>query len=428
MKIIQLIKIFSSITLLLILSVTLHSAIPSSAAVAPVKKLYLSWKNSEDAVAYEMEIMTKPYQPNESGPSQDIIYHTVYIFNPGVELDLTPFTIQQLDKTYFRVRPLDLDKNPLADFSEPLALSKGKLHPSKPQPTALFPANHPAPLYPTYSWIPVLGAEHYIVEITKGAPENPNGISPSTKQVRSYTIDAGFDCYDTHAYIEEDIYYWRVLALNKYYYPIGTYSDAIPFHVSLKPYTWAVFGDSITHGGGAISNPPSDVRFDYSSYLPYEVKNLGRSGDSIQTMVERFDSDVLPFQPKYLFILASGNSIRSGTKAEELINQFQILIHKCEQNEITPIFLTIPPINPDRIKRVLNNSSTEDWQQQTATVNAFLKKQPYVVDINSLLSDERGYLPIMYSQDGLHPDISGKKVMAAAVMAFLRTFDTKRAL
>jgi lysophospholipase L1-like esterase len=71
--------------------------------------------------------------------------------------------------------------------------------------------------------------------------------------------------------------------------------------------------------------------------------------------------------------------------------------------------------------RVLNNSSVEDWQQQLAIVNAFLKTQQNVVDINPLLSDNKGYLPIMYAQDGLHPDISGKKVMADAVIRFLRT-------
>jgi len=266
----------------------------------------------------------------------------------------------------------------------------------------------------------VLGAKHYLVEITKQAPENPNGLIPSMKQVHSYVVDEESECYDTHAYVEEGIYYWRVMALNQYYYPIGTFSDAISFHVAVKHYTWAVFGDSITHGGGAISNPPSDIRFDYSSYIPYEIKNLGRSGDNAESLVERFNSDVLPFQPKYLFILGGGNSIRNGTKAEDIIEQFQMLINQCEQNNITPIFLTIPPINPDRIERVFHKPSINDWQNQTAIINTFLKKQPYAIDINPLLSDNNGLLPTMYSQDGLHPDISGKKVIANAVVKFLR--------
>jgi len=423
MEITKLIILLIIVTLILSFSLTSNSSLISSAPVVQTNKIHLAWKNSEDVVAYEMEVMTQPYKSNDSIPSNDIIYHTVDIFTPGIELDLNQLKIQHIDKTYYRVRPLDLNRKPLANFSEPIPLSIGQLNPIKPQPTALFNTNRPIPLYPTYSWIPVLGAEHYVVEVTKGAPENPNGISPSIKRVRSYTVDEGFDCYDTHAYVEEGTYYWRVIALNSYYYPIGTYSDGIPFHVSVKHYTWAVFGDSITHGGGAISNPPSDIRFDYSSYIPYEIKNLGKSGDSVESLVDRFDSDVLPFQPKYLFILGGGNSIRGGAKADDVIEQFHRLINKCEQTGITPIFLTIPPINPDRIERVFNKPSAEDWQEQTDIVNAFLRGQQYVIDINPLLSDNSGFLSTMYSQDGLHPDISGKKVMADAVIRFLRNFD-----
>lgn len=411
------------ITLLLGFTLLSNSSLLSSALPVPTNKIYLTWKNSEDAVAYEMEVMTKPYTQNDSVPTSDMVYHTTAIFTPGIELDLNLLTNQQIDNLYYRIRPLDLNKKPLAIFSEPMPLASGQLNPTKPQPTAFFNADRPAPLYPTYSWIPVLGAKHYIVEITKGPPEKPNGISPSINQVRSYNLDEGFDCYDEHAYVEEGTYYWRVIALNSSHSPIGTYSDAIPFHVSVKQYTWAAFGDSITHGGGAISNPPSDIRFDYSSYIPYEIKNLGRSGDNVESLVERFNNDVLPFQPKYLLILGGGNSLRGGTKAKEVIEQFQRLINKCEQNHITPIFLTIPPINPERIERVFNKPSVEDWQNQTDIVNAFLRKQQYVIDINPLLRDNEGVLPPMYSQDGLHPDISGKKVIADAVSKFLRTFN-----
>lgn len=265
--------------ILLIITLLLSFFLTASSCLTTwqTSKIRLTWENSQDVVAYEMEILTKPYLPNDSVPPTDILYHTTAIFTPGVELDLHQLNTQHIDKLYYRIRPLDLNKKPIATFSAAMPLMDGQLNPPKPQPTALFDTSRPMPLYPTYSWIPVLGAQHYVVEITKGAPENPNGIIPSAKRVRSYTVDGGFDCYDTHACLEEGTYYWRVLALNSYYFPIGTFSDAIPFHVAVKHYTWAVFGDSITHGGGAVSNPPSDIRFDYSSYLPYEVKNLWSS-------------------------------------------------------------------------------------------------------------------------------------------------------
>ena len=63
------------------------------------------------------------------------------------------------------------------------------INPLKPQPTAFFDNHRPVPLYPVYSWIPVLGAAGYEVEITNQWPENPNGTKPSQYRIRSYVVD-----------------------------------------------------------------------------------------------------------------------------------------------------------------------------------------------------------------------------------------------
>jgi len=393
----------------------------SGTGYAQEGKIQLQWENAEDAVMYELEIGRGPFTRKKTASNQQIIYRTTSIFTPGVELNLSLFDEQQLSKLYYRVRPLDLDKKPIAEFSRGIVLSKGAINPQKPTPTAFLKKGHPAALYPVYSWVPVLGAVRYEVEITNRPPENANGTQPSQYRIRSYSIDGGFDCYDTHAYTEAGRYYWRVRALDAENRPIGTYSDAISFSVQTGSYKWAVFGDSITHGGGAISNPPSDERFEYVSYLPFPVKNLGKSGDTIETMVERFDADVLPFKPKYMFILGGNNSIRGGISGESVIDSIQQIKDKCEQNGIIPIFLTLPPINPERIQRVFNEPTAENWQIELGKVNDFIRNQPNAIEIYSLLVDERGFLPVEYAEDGLHPDISGKKIMARSINAFLKT-------
>ena len=385
-------------------------------------KIQLTWDNAVDAVVYELEIGNTPFKSKTAASNQQIIYRGTHISTPGVELNLSLFNKQRLNKLYYRVRPLDLDLNPIAEFSNGVALSKGAINPQKPTTTVVSSKNHPAPLYPTYSWIPVLGASRYEVEITNRLPENPNGIESSQYRIRSYPIEGGFqfDCYDTHAYTEAGNYYWRVRALDAENRPIGTYSNAVSFSVQTGNYKWAVFGDSITHGGGAISNPPSDERFEYVSYLPFPVKNLGKSGDTIATMVERFDTDVLPFKPQYMFILGGNNSIRGGTSGESVIADLQTIKNKCEQNGITPIFLTLPPINPERIQRAFNEPTADNWQEELGKVNDFIRNQPNAIEIYSLLVDENGLLPVKYAEDGLHPDISGKKIMARSIKAFLR--------
>nr|WP_255711076.1 GDSL-type esterase/lipase family protein [Pelosinus baikalensis] len=81
----------------------------------------------------------------------------------------------------------------------------------------------------------------------------------------------------------------------------------------------ATFGDSITHGGGSVSYSPADWEYSYQYYLDFPSVNLGKSGDTSQTMVERFEQDVLPFHPQYLIILAGTNSLRGGVTAENVI-------------------------------------------------------------------------------------------------------------
>lgn len=385
-------------------------------------KVQLVWQNAEDAVMYELEVATAPISSTRKAPSSQLVYSTTKISTPGTELSLALFGDRNIKKLYYRVRPLELNKNYLAEFSKPVAISKGAFNLKKPTTTSNFKKNRPAPLYPVYSWIPVLGAASYEVEILSGLPENPNGVEASRNRIRSYVVESegAFDCYDTYAYTEPGTYYWRVLALDKDQNPIGTYSEATSFTVQSGSVKWAVFGDSITHGGGAISNPPSDERFEYVSYLPFPVKNLGRSGDTIDMMVDRFESDVLPFKPKYMFIMGGSNSIRGGATGESVIASLQTIKEKCEANGITPIFLTLPPLNPERIQRVFNQPTADNWQIEMGKVNDFIRNQPNAIETYALLADSRGILPVQYAQDGLHPDISGKKIIGRSINAFLK--------
>lgn len=387
---------------------------------AQENKIQLMWENRVDAVIYELEIATTPLKSKNNAPDEQVVYRTTGISTPGVELPLSLFESKSLKTIYYRARPLDLDKNPVGGFSEPVPLRKGVINPQKPTTTIFLKKNHLAPLYPVYAWIPVLGATRYEVEVTNRRPENPNGIEASQYRIRSYMVEGGFDCYDTHPYIESGTYYWRVRALDGDGESIGTYSDAISFTVKTGSSKWAVFGDSITHGGGAISNPPSDERFEYVSYLPFPVKNLGKSGDTVDMMVARFDTEVLPFKPRYLFILGGSNSIRGGVPGESVIESLQTLKEKCQANGIKPIFLTVPPVNPERIQRVFDQPTADNWQVELEKVNNFIRNQPNAIEIYSLLADENGILPVEYAEDGLHPDISGKKIMAGSINAFLK--------
>jgi lysophospholipase L1-like esterase len=393
---------------------TVHFSQERPASIKPV----LTWTKVEGAVAYELELLTKPPKtPDKSATYPLCFFSTKKIYVNGFNADLSVYF--KGESFYWRVRGLDVDGNPIGLFSdaEKVYIDRQQDVIQKPIPTSIFNQSTGATLlYPVYAWIPIAGAEKYEVEILDDLPENPNGIAPSVHRINS-AIAVGFDYYDKNPRISENSFYWRVRGLDQDGNPVGVYSDAGEFRVNPNRHvTVATFGDSITHGGGSISYSPADWEYSYQHYLDFPSINLGKSGDTSETMVERFERDVLPFHPQYLIILAGTNSLRGGETAENVIADLKALKEKCLVNNIRPVFLTLPPINPDNIKKVFNEPTTPDWQEQMRLVNNFIRTQVHI-DVASEMKYTNGILPSKLAVDGLHLDIDGKKKIAAAVNA-----------
>ena len=101
------------------------------------------------------------------------------------------------------------------------------------------------------------------------------------------------------------------------------------------------------------------------------------------------------------------NSLRAGMPAENVINDLKTIQEKCYENNITPILLTLAPINPYNIKKVFNEETSEVWQYNLNLVNDFIRTQPHIDTAKALNSPP--ILPTEYAMDGLHGDVIAKK-------------------
>lgn len=379
----------------------------------------LRWTIPPGSVYYEIEFLTSPPEnPNGVALSQYQFHTSREVFVNGYSLDLSA---QPGNLVFWRVRGLDLDGNPIGVFSDATPLNIDHNLPQILKPitaTGYKAANMPMPLYPVYAWLPVYGATSYEVELTTATPENPNGIEPSQYQLRSHIVQGITDCYDDAAVSIPGTYYWRVRGLDAAGGGIGVYSDAEDFTVSpLNGRYSATFGDSITHGGGDLSYSPADVEYSFQTYLSFPTMNLGQSADTTENMLNRFDEDVLPFQPQYLLILGGTDSLRASVPADQVITELSAMRDKCLLHGIRPIFLTIPPINPEAIKHAFDQNTVPNWQEKFAAANAFIREQPYYIDIEPDFLDANHNLPLSYSVEGMHPNIAGKKLMAQIINA-----------
>lgn len=381
----------------------------ASALETNVKVVRLVWADVPNAVLYELEVLD-----SDNLKQAKVLLRRNDIATPGVELPVSAYA-GKLDKTYYHVRAINYERKPISNYTEVMPLSSGEYDPKSPLPTALYEPPRPLPLYVTYAWIPVAGAASYQVEVAKEKALDPLAAAPS--RLRTDKVEGGiyFDYYDWSPYNQAGNWYWRVRALNQTGQMIGQWSDPIELTVERGPVQIAVLGDSVTHGGGAVSNPPANPLYDWTTYTGFSMKNLGKSGDTTETMLARFEQDVLPFQPKILLIMGGVNDYRAGRSGEEIIDHLAQIVKKCRDYGIRPILVTPTPVYGPHIRRVFQEPTASNWQDERNKVNAWICAQPDHIDIANLLTDRQGNLRPDYAADGLHPDASAKELMGTEI-------------
>ena len=381
---------------------------------------FLVWHKVPTAVCYELEILSG--LPDSEGgiefSKKNHLYNTREIFTNGYQADLRKFA--NYDKLYYRVRALGLHHEPIGEFSEafPLYIDKDLPYPNKPLVND-FDAikGYAALLYPVFDFIPLNGINRYEVELLTTPPTSET--EPTADRAWFKVLENSTTAYDEYPRPYAGPYYFRVRAIDKNGNTIGAYSDVKKFEV--KEYKerirLAVFGDSITHGGGAVSYSPASLEYSYDTYLDIPAVNLGRSGDTSTTSLERLKNDALFFKPKNLLILTGTNSLRTTmVTAEDVIRDIDEMEKICKANDIRPIFLTLMPINPENIKFAFQVDTDPKWREKLRKINNHIKHKKYHIDLEPYFYDEKKErMATEFSIDGLHPDIKGKMLMAEIV-------------
>ena len=390
---------------------------------------FLVWHTVPDAVCYEVELLSAP--PAQEGGIQpdkaSQLYITRKVYTNGWQADLRPYANKQV--VYWRARALDLHLQPIGVFSkaEPIYIDSSLPMPQAPLLNTFDQMpDFQQPVYPVYHWIPLHDIMHYEVELMTSPPQEENGTQPDKGRVWSRIVDSADTCYDEYARPYAGEYYWRVRALDANNNIIGTWSDTAKFVMPQldKRVQTAVLGDSITHGGGAISYSPASLEYSYTTYLDFPCLNLGRSGDTSTMTKDRFETDVLPMHPLNLLILTGSNSLRAPEiPPQDIIKDLEEIQRKCLANDIRPIFLTLMPINPANIKYAFHTDTDPLWRQKLNQVNGWIRQQKYFIDLEPYFYDQAGQqMDTGFAIDGLHPDIRGKMLMGEIINAHKKLF------
>ena len=373
---------------------------------AQLSSVLLHWQPVPAAVRYAVRVLRA--DAHEQMKTLDTMNR---VYTTGLHVPLASYG--GADGLYWTVQPLDYDGAPIAAESTPRPIVGETADPAAPVLTAQFGEMPYAPLYPVYAWIPLSGQQHHEVEVYRRA---------GGRDIYLHTLQAGeYDVYDDEAFTVPGEYFYRVRGTTGAGTPISEWSENGTFTVADRT-PIAALGDSITHGGGAITVPPSYTLYDWESYCSVPVKNLGHSGDTTAAMLARFERDVLPFSPRVLIIMGGVNDYRVGIYGAETVRNLAALREKCRAHGITPIFLTVTPIRPAMMTaRMTIQTPPSDWWAHRDYINNWVMQQEYSLDVSSVLADADGELEAGYTTDGLHPDLMGKKYIGQTIDTYLRT-------
>lgn len=296
-------------------------------------------------------------------------------------------------------------------FFENKISAKEKFKFAPPNPSTEFSKMDFPPLYPTYSWEPLPNTEFYQVQIVRDDGKG-NFFVRNLKNEFSLSRVTDFQPVNSTGK-----YFWQVRVVDKKNNPLSDWSEKKFFTVT-APVKFAVLGDSISHGGSNFI-PAGQLSCQWETYCDIPIKNLAQSGNTTQMMIERFDADVLPFQPKILLIEGGVNDLREGKNFDDITKNLEILRQKCLKNNIQPIFCTVTPMNEKIIFTKKIPLTEKNWRAERKKINSWILKNGGV-DISSFLENFDGELDEKFTVDGLHPDLRGKILMGKSIEKFLK--------
>ena len=171
-------------------------------------------------------------------------------------------------------------------------------------------------------------------------------------------------------------------------------------------------GDSITD---SWQNPKFGGFFPGKAYV-----DRGISGQTTPQMLIRFHPDVIALRPRAVVILAGTNDLSGNTgptTLEAIEENLSAMADLAKANSIKVVFASILPVSdynqrdgkpivrttqrpPEKIKQL------NEWMKTYAANH----KLTYL-DYYSALVDDKGFLRVDLSEDGLHPNTKGYAIM-----------------
>lgn len=165
------------------------------------------------------------------------------------------------------------------------------------------------------------------------------------------------------------------------------------------------FGDSITEFWDLATDFPGQ---------PYI--NRGISGQTTAQMLIRFRPDVISLNPKAVLILAGTNDLAGNTGPTTLgmiTDNYASLADLARANHICVIFASVLPVHDYKSVKQSEFRSPAKIHALNGWLKRYCAAHHHIyLDYHTHMVDGQGMLRAEFSDDGVHPNAKGYKVMA----------------
>ncbi len=191
---------------------------------------------------------------------------------------------------------------------------------------------------------------------------------------------------------------------------------------------FVAIGDSLTAGFTPFNaSRPWGRGLPYTSYLDKIViaelskkglenvecsfVNMGVNGDTTGGMLSRFDSDVAPTNPGYVFVWGGINDLFGARSPSEVIENLGKIYARARKMGTEPVACTLTSIvqHSPIVPRI--------WELNELIRAYCAENRILLVDLFKAMSDESGLLKEAYSSDGVHLNAEGNRMIASTIYA-----------
>ncbi len=157
---------------------------------------------------------------------------------------------------------------------------------------------------------------------------------------------------------------------------------------------------------------------DYFPGKPYVVTNRGIDGQTTPQMLVRFRQDVIDLHPAVLVVLAGTNDVAGvtgPTRNQDIEANYASMAELARLHHVRVVFASLLPVN--NYTKDAKESFALRPRERILALNAWLKdycekNRLVYLDYFSAMVDDKGMLRRDLSNEGLHPNGAGYKIMA----------------